>query len=281
MNKADLVELEKKACQARLQLVHMFGQGKAHHFGGSLSCTDLLTALYFHAMRYTAETMYDPSRDRFIMSKGHSVPAQYVMLSMLGIIPETELKTIKQIGTRLQGHPDLLKTPGIEAPTGSLGQGLAFGNGIALAGRMDKLDFKVYVMLGDGELQEGEVWEAAMASSHFKLNNVCALIDRNRFQSQGTVEDLMKVEPLEEKWKSFGWNVQRIDGHNLYEICEALDMLKKADTDKPLVIIADTVKGKGVSFMENTYKYHNASLNEEQFHQAETEILNRLKQLEV
>jgi transketolase len=280
MNEADLLELEKKAWQVRLLLVRMFGQGKAHHFGGSLSCAELLTALYFHAMRYTAETMHDPSRDRFIMSKGHSVPAQYAILSMLGVIPEAELRTIKQIGTRLQGHPDLLKTPGIEAPTGSLGQGLAFGNGIALAGRMDKLNFKVYVLLGDGELQEGEVWEAAMASAHYKLNNLCALIDRNRFQSQGTVEDLMKVEPLEEKWKSFGWNVRRVDGHNLREVCEALDVLKKADSDKPLVIIADTVKGKGVSFMENTYKYHNASLSEEQFHQAETEVLNKFRQLE-
>jgi transketolase len=198
---------------------------------------------------------------------------------MLGVFPMEELKTIKKLGTRLQGHPDMLKTPGIEAPTGSLGQGLSFANGIALAGRMDGLKFNVYVVLGDGELQEGQVWESAMTASHYKLNNVCAIVDRNQYQSQGAVDELKKVEPLTDKFESFGWKTTRVDGHSLAEICSALDTVK-IENDKPVAIIADTIKGKGVSFFENTFKYHNYTLKEEEYLQAEKEILEKLNVLE-
>jgi len=268
-------ELEKKAGHIRKKLLHMFSWNKAHHFGGSLSCVELLTALYFYKMNYTKDNMDDPDRDRFVMSKGHSVPTQYVILSMLGIIPEEELYTIKRMGTRLQGHPDINKTPGLEAPTGSLGQGLSFANGIALAGNLDGLDFNVYVLLGDGELQEGQVWEAAMTTSHYGLSNICAIVDKNRFQSQGEVNRLMKIDPTEKKWESFGWDTRRIDGHNMSEICEALDFMDEK-RGKPLAIVAETVKGRGVSFMEGTYKYHNYSLTLEQFKMADAEIDQKL-----
>jgi len=269
-------DLEQKSWQVRLKLVEMFSHGKAHHFGGSLSCAEILTCIYFHAMNYSRENMDEPGRDRFIMSKGHSVPSQYVILSMLGIIPEDELRTIKRLGTRLQGHPDMRKTPGIEACTGSLGQGLSFANGVALAGRMDSLKFKVYVLAGDGEMQEGQVWEAAMTASHYKLNNICVVVDRNRYQSQGEVDGMMGIEPLQKKWESFGWRAVKVDGHNIPEVCKALDIMDTGN-DKPLAIIADTVKGKGVSLFENTYKGHNAVLSEEQYVQAKKEIGEKLR----
>jgi transketolase len=264
-------ELEKRAARIRLELVTMFSSGKAHHFGGSLSCADILCALYFYKMNYSLENMSDPQRDRFIMSKGHSVPTQYVILSMLGIIPAEELGTLKTLGSRLQGHPDMRKTPGIEAPTGALGMGLSFANGIAMAGRLDGLKLRVYLLLGDGELQEGQVWEAAMNSANRHLNNVCAIVDRNRFESQGEVDRLKGIEPLVQKWESFGWEALRVDGHDMGAICGALDRFDGSG-DKPFVIIADTVKGKGVSFMENTFKYHNASLDEKQYQQAIDEL---------
>lgn len=269
-----LIKLENRVNEARINLIKMFGIGKSHHYGGSLSCADILTALYFYKMNYSLEKMNDKNRDRFIMGKGHSVPTQYVMLAMHGIIPFDELKTIKQLGTRLQGHPDINKTPGIEAPTGSLGQGLSYANGIALAGRYDDYNYNIYVMLGDGELQEGQIWEAAMTTNHYKLNNVTVIVDRNKYQSQGSIDELLSIEPIIEKFRSFGWHAERIDGHNMKEICIALDNTDKID--KPCAIIADTIKGKGVSFMEGTYKYHNNSLNAEEHEKALQEITKRL-----
>lgn len=271
----NIKELEKKACQIRLEILRMFSHEKFHHFGGSLSCVELMTALYFYKMNYSAENIDDPERDRFIMSKGHSVPTQYVILAMLGIIPMDELKTIKRLGTRLQGHPDILKTPGIEAPTGSLGQGLSYANGIALAAKMDGLKFNMYLILGDGEVQEGQIWEAAMTTNHYHLNNICVIVDRNRYQSQGEVDQLMRVEPLKDRWESFGWQSVRIDGHDMRQICQALDLMN-GNNEKPLAIIADTVKGKGINFIENTYKYHNFKLTEEEYLQAEQELLEKL-----
>ena len=236
-----------------LELIRMFSFGKVQHFGGSLSCIELLTCLYFHEMRYSAQLKDDPERDRFILSKGHSVPAQYVILSMLGIFPMSELRTIKQLGSRFQGHPDSTKPPGIEAPTGSLGRGLSFANGVALAARLDSRNFKIFVLLGDGELQGGQVWEAAMTSAHHRLTNVCVLVDCNKFQSQGSVQEIKGNEPLEEQWAAFGWGVI------------------------PVAIIASTVKGKGVSFMENSFKYHNCSLTEQEHRAAEREILDQIR----
>ena len=270
-----LNELTRKASEVRLNLIRMFSFGKVHHFGGSLSCADILTCLYFYKMRYSKELMDDPTRDRFIMSKGHSVPTQYVILGMLGVLPMDELKTIKSLGTRLQGHPDMLKTPGIEAPTGSLGMGLSYANGIGLAGRYDGLNFNIFLVLGDGEMQEGQNWEAAMTTSQYGLNNVCAIVDYNKFQSQGCTDEMMCLEKLTDKWQAFGWNSFEIDGHNVGEICTALDKLD-GNNDKPIAIVANTVKGKGVSFLENSYKYHNYKLTEEEYRRAEREILEGL-----
>lgn len=271
-----IAELERQAARLRLEILRMFGVGKIHHFGGSLSCADLVTALYFYKMNYTAALQEAPERDRFIMSKGHTVPAQYVALALLGVLPMEELGTIKRLGSRLQGHPDMRKTPGIEAPTGSLGQGLSFANGIALAGRLDGLRFNIYLILGDGELQEGQPWEAAMTTAHHGLGNVCVLIDHNGFQSQGCVSEIMNVEPLDRKWEAFGWDAVRVDGNDMRSVCAALDRFDGRGR-RPLAIVADTVKGKGVSFMERTHQYHNASITEEQFRKAEQELLSRGK----
>lgn len=273
-----LSALRRAAGEVRLELIRMFSYEKVHHFGGCLSCVDILTVLYLYKMKYSAQCAADAQRDRFIMSKGHSIPTQYVLLARLGIIPKAELATIKELGTRLQGHPDILKTPCLEAPTGSLGMGLSYANGIALAARMDGLRFNVYVLMGDGELQEGQVWEAAMTSSHYGLGNICVVIDRNRFQSQGEVERSMGVEPLEEKWRAFGWEAVRIDGHDVGQICEAVDRMD-GRTVKPLAIIAETIKGKGVSFLEGTYQYHNSKLSKEQYLRALEEIQESLSGL--
>jgi transketolase len=273
--KVTMEELEHLAWTIRKKLIEMFSYGKAHHFGGSLSCVEIMTALFFYKMRYTREVIENSNRDRFVMSKGHSVPTQYVILSMLGVITEEELFTIKRIGSRLQGHPDIRKTPGLEAPTGSLGQGLSFANGMALAGRLDGREYNVYVVLGDGELQEGQVWEAAMTTSHYRLTNVCAIVDRNRYQSQGEVDKLKRIEPVSAKWESFGWEACEVDGHNMIELCQALDRMKQG-RNKPLMIVANTVKGKGVSFLEGTYKYHNYSLTEEEYEAAVVEIEREL-----
>lgn len=275
----NLHRLTKIAAEMRLELLRMFSYGKAHHFGGSFSSIDILAALYFYKMNYSLENWNKKDRDRFIMSKGHSVPAQYVALAMLGLYSKEELQTIKQLGSVFQGHPDMRKTKGIEAPTGSLGQGLSFANGIALAARADKLDFDVFVLMGDGELQEGQVWEAAMTTSHYKLDHVCVIIDRNRFQSQGNTEMLKSLEPLTDKFDSFGWRTVEIDGHDMYSICEALDLTDTKD-GKPLAIIANTIKGKGIRFMENTYKYHNYNITEEEYRVAMEELVRTINTLE-
>lgn len=272
-------ELEKKAWQIRHQLIEMFSYGKFHHYGGSLSCVEILTCLYFAKMNFSAALLHDPARDRFIMSKGHSVPTQYVILAMLGILQFDELKTIKTLGSRLQGHPDIRKTPGIEACTGSLGQGLSVANGLALASKLDANPFMVYVLAGDGELQEGQIWEAVMTASHYRLGNICLFVDCNRYQSQGAVKDLMNVEPIARRFEAFGWRSLQVDGHNIPQLCHALaDVDGRSDT--PLVIVANTVKGKGVSFLENTHKGHNFALTPEQYRTALTEIETQLSKLE-
>ena len=273
----NIKDLEEKAWQIRLELIKMFSFGKIHHLGGSLSSVDILTALYHYKMNYSAQNMNDPERDRFIMSKGHSVPTQYVVLAMLGIIPMDELKTIKRLGTRLQGHPDILKTPGLEAPTGSLAQGLSYANGIALAARLDHQNFNIFLVLGDGELQEGQVWEAAMTTSHYSLTNVCVIVDKNKYQSQGNVNNMMRIDPLEQKWESFGWKAVTVDGHDIKQICTALDLV--GDNDKPIAIIANTIKGKGISFIEDTYKYHNASITQEEYFRAEKEVVEKIESI--
>ncbi len=266
-----LVELTRIAAQMRWQIVKMMGPKKVHHFGGSLSATDILTALYFYKMRYDGHNPTWPERDRFVMSKGHSVPAQYAALALKGVIPIEELATLKRLGTRLQGHPAMQHTPGIEACTGMLGEGLSFSNGLALAGRVRGLEYHVYCLMGDGELHEGQVWEAAMTTARRGLTNVTAIIDRNHLKSQDDPECAKWLEPLCDRWQAFGWAVREIDGHNLQQICDALDWATEP-REQPAMIIAQTIKGKGVSFFEGQAKYHNAQITEEQLAQALAEL---------
>jgi transketolase len=270
---AKLMELSRTARMMRHLIVKMMGHGKPHHFGGSLSCVELVTALYFYKMQLNPNNSKWEGRDRFVMSKGHSVPAQYSALGLLGILPINLLPDLKKLGSILQGHPNSWMTPGIEACTGSLGQGLSFGNGMAIAARVKKLDCRIYVLMGDGELHEGQVWEAAMTTATRRLDHVVALIDRNQLKGQGPTEEAKCLEPLAEKWSAFGWHPITVDGHDFQQICNALD---EADTikGKPTVIIARTVKGRGVSFIEGRFEFHNASITQEQWNLAmhETEV---------
>ncbi|MDF2592604.1 MAG: transketolase subunit, partial [Clostridia bacterium] len=247
------------------------GVGVAGHVGGSCSSADIVAALYFYKMKHDPKNPKMEDRDRFLLSKGHVAILQYAALAEAGYFPVEDLKTTKEVGSYLQGHPDVLKTPGIEAGTGSLGQGLSIGLGMALGLRADQVGSKVYVLCGDGEIAEGQIWEAAMAASAYKADNLVAIVDRNRLQAMGPVVNRLNSNPLPQKWESFGWNVIEIDGHNMEEILTALD---KADTvkDQPTVIIANTIKGKGVSFAENVVGYHNGVLTEETYQQALEEL---------
>jgi len=271
MTDAQIAKLQAAARELRYHIVEMMGADKPHHFGGSLSAVELITALYFYKMRYDPSNPQWEGRDRFVMSKGHGVPAQYAALAMLGVIPREELSTLKHLGSILQGHPNARLTPGIEACTGSLGQGLSFANGIALAARLRRLNCRVYVLLGDGELHEGQIWEAAMGAATHRLDTLVALVDRNRLKSQGPVDEAKDLEPLALKWQAFGWHTRVVDGHDLREICAALD---EAETVKgqPSVIIANTVKGKGVTFMEGRFEFHNAPISQEQWRLALAEL---------
>ena len=274
----EIRRLERLAAEMRLQIVRMMGPGKAHHFGGSLSAADLVTALYFYKMRYDPANPSWPDRDRFLMSKGHSVPAQYAALAMLGVLPLEELATLKQLGSRLQGHPAMHCTPGLEGCTGSLGQGLSYANGLALAARLQGRDYRVYCLLGDGELHEGQVWEAAMTAPRHRLTNLTALVDQNGLKAMDAVAAAKSLEPLDERFAAFGWAVRRIDGHSMAEICAALDWAT-SQSERPAVILARTIKGKGVSFIENQVAYHNAALTEAQHAAAIAELTARLEEV--
>lgn len=264
-------ELRKKAIVIRENILETIGVDKKGHVGGSMSSADIVTALYFYKMNHDSKNPDNPDRDRFIFSKGHSVLAQYAALAECGYFSKKELKNTKTFGSILQGHPEI-RTPGIEANTGSLGQGLSLGLGIALGGKLDKRDYNVYVILGDGELAEGQVWEAITAANNFKVDNLVAILDSNKVQATGPI-DRYDLGDIKGKFKASGWEVFEIDGHNMAEIVEALDA-----TDiikgKPSVIIANTIKGKGVSFAENKASYHNAKLTEVQYNQAKKDIAN-------
>lgn len=255
----------------RKNVVISIGVGVAGHIGGSNSAADIVTALYFHKMRHDPKNPKMRDRDRFLLSKGHVAILQYAALAEAGYFPIEDLKHTKEIGFHLQGHPDTIKTPGIEAGTGSLGQGLSIGLGMALGMRMDKIDRKVYVLIGDGELAEGQIWEAAMAASSLKVDNLIAIVDHNKLQANGKIEDRFNTMPLIPKWESFGWQVLVINGHDMTEILSALD---EADTiiNKPTVIIANTIKGKGLSFAENVVSYHNGILTDETYQKALLEL---------
>jgi transketolase len=266
----NLAALRRRAAEMRWHIVAMMGPNKAHHFGGSLSAADVVAALYFYKMRFDPANPQWPERDRFIMSKGHSAPAQYAALALLGVFPVEELTTLKRLGSRLQGHPAMHHTPGLEGCTGALGEGLSYANGMALAGRIRGLHYNVYCLLGDGELHEGQVWEAAMTTAKQCLNNVVAIIDRNGLKAMDETACGKLLDPLAERWTAFGWAATEIDGHDPVAICAALDWA--TTQDRPAVIIANTVKGKGVSFMEGQARYHNAPLNEGQLRQAVDEL---------
>lgn len=274
-----IARLRRTAVELRLNTVKMMGTHKAHHFGGSLSSADLITALYFYKMRYNPEHPEWPERDRFLMSKGHSVPAQYAALAMLGVLPMEELPTLKQLGSRLQGHPAMHETPGIEGCTGALGEGLSYANGMTLAARVQGLSYQVYCLLGDGELQEGQVWEAAMTAAKQCLGNLVALIDRNGLKAMDETSCGKELNPLAERWRTFGWAATEIDGHDLAAICEALDWADE-QVEQPTMIVAHTVKGKGVSFLEGRPEFHNASLDEAQFAWAVEELETALAERE-
>jgi transketolase len=246
------------------------------HPGGSLSAVEIVTALYFGGvLRYDAQRPDWEDRDRFVLSKGHGVPVQYAAMAEAGYLPVEELRTLRQIDSRLQGHPVLGSLPGIEASTGSLGQGLSIGLGMALAARLSRKDFRVFVLLGDGECQEGQVWEAAMAAGHHRPDNLIAIVDYNKFQLDGAVEDIIGLEPLAAKWQAMGWQTREIDGHDMEQVLEALEWSTSAGA--PACIIAHTVKGKGVSFMEGDNAYHGVAPSDDELGRAlgELEVLQR------
>ena len=260
-----------------LQCVHDAASG---HPGGSLSCMDILTVLYFGVMRIDPEAPKAPGRDRFVMSKGHCTPALYSVLAMRGFFPESELKLFRSIEGHFSGHPDMVNVPGVDMSTGSLGQGISAAVGMAIAGKLDQKDYRVYSILGDGEIEEGQTWEAAMAAAKFKLDNLCAVVDVNGLQIDGKTSDVMPSEPLDKKYEAFGWHVIKIDGHD-YEAIEAA--FNEAETVKgqPTVILAATVKGKGVSFMEGDYSWHGKAPNAEQYEKGCAELNARIAELEV
>ena len=271
MAKPDKIRrLEKIACDLRADVVKMIGVGKAGHLGGSCSLAEIVAALYFEKMRFDPKALGGPCRDRFILSKGHSVLIQYAALVELGVIPREELGKVKTLAGKLQGHPDMM-TPGMEAVTGSLGQGLSIGVGMALALRLAKSPARVYVIMGDGELAEGQLWEAAMAAARYGLDSLTGIVDRNRIQATGPTKEIFDIPDIPEKWRAFGWNVLNVDGHDVGAILNALDEAA-AKKGTPTVIVADTIKGKGVSFAENLVAFHNAALTQEQYDKALQEV---------
>lgn len=267
----DLQYLEQQAKEIRILTIKMIAKAKSGHPGGSLSCADLLSALYFDVMNIDPKNPQWEDRDRFVLSKGHACPALYAALAMKGYFDKKELDTLREVGSMLQGHPYALKTPGVDVSTGSLGQGLSIANGIALGGKMDKKDYYVYCLLGDGEIEEGQIWEAAMSAANYKLDNVIAFLDYNHLQIDGTIEDVIGNVSIPEKFEAFGWNVLRVNGHKINEILDAI-VAAKAKKGQPTIVIMDTIKGKGVSFMENQVNWHGTAPNEEQTAQALKEL---------
>ncbi len=255
LSKGEIEDLTEMARQCRIDIIRMTAEAQSGHVGGSLSAIDILTVLFFKTLRHDPEDPQKRDRDRFIMSKGHASPAYYSILAKAGYLPEQDLLTFRTFGTKLQGHPERSYLPFTDISSGGLGQGLSVAKGVAQGLRLQNIPARVYVLIGDGESQEGQVWEAAMAAAHYKLDNLCCILDRNLLQIDGTTEQVMALEPLEDKWKTFGWHVQTIDGHDFNSIILALAKAEQTKK-KPSIIIAKTVKGKGVSFMENSIHFH-------------------------
>jgi len=267
---AKIKELEEKAKEIRRLIIQMLAKAGSGHPGGSLSAADLITALFFAVLRHNPKDLRWPERDRFHLSKGHCCPLWYAVLAESGYFSKDKLLTLRQLGSMLQGHPDR-RTPGVEVASGSLGQGLSVSLGMSLAAKIDKQDYRVYCLMGDGEIQEGNIWEAAMASSHYKCDNLCGIVDYNGFQIDGKTKDIMELEPLVAKWQAFGWHTIEIDGHNMKQILIAYEEAKTVK-GKPAVIIAHTIKGKGVSFMENVVDFHGRAPTKEEAEKALKEL---------
>ena len=270
MKITDIKRLQEKAKEVRKGIIEAVYSNKSGHPGGSLSIADIMTVLYFNQMNIDEKNPKWEDRDRLVLSKGHCSPALYSCLANRGFFDVEKLKTFRNINSNLQGHPDMNKVPGVDISSGSLGQGLSCANGMAIAGKMDNKNYRVYCILGDGEIEEGQVWEAAMASNKYKLDNLCVIVDNNNLQIDG-IEEVMSSYPIDEKFKSFGFQVINIDGHNIQEIIDAFDVAKNVK-DKPTCIIAKTIKGKGVSYMENDVKWHGIAPNEEQYQLAMKEL---------
>lgn len=269
-----LEKLKQISTECRAEILKMLETAKSGHPGGSLSVIDIIVSLFFHEMKSDPQNPHWEDRDRFILSKGHGVPALYAVLAKRGTIPMEELATLRRTNSRLQGHPDRVLLPVVEASTGSLGQGLSIAQGIAMGLKLQKKSARVFCIIGDGESQEGQIWETAMSAPKFKLNNLITFLDNNNGQIDGHVEDVMDIRPIADKWRAFRWAVHEIDGHNFGEIVDALEKAR-AETEKPTMIVSRTVKGKGVSFMENNIGWHGVAPNKEQLQKALDELTGK------
>lgn len=269
----DILNLKQISKRIRKNIIEEVYAGQSGHPGGALSCTDILVALYFNQMNIDPERKDNPNRDRFVLSKGHASAALYATLAEKGYFSKEELKNFRKIGSILQGHPDMKHIPGVDMSSGSLGQGLSVANGMALSSKIDEKGFRVYCLVGDGEIQEGQIWEAAMTSAHYKLDNLCLIVDNNKLQIDGEVSEVMSVYPIKEKFESFGFATFEVDGNNIDEV---ITVLQKAKTvkGKPTAIIAKTIKGKGVSYMENQAGWHGKAPNDDEYKQALIEFEN-------
>ena len=267
INQQVIDEIGSKARRLRREVIRMVGTAGSGHPGGALSAADMVACLYFWEMRYDPQRPDWPERDRFVLSKGHAAPLLYAVLAESGFFPQEMLGTLRRLGSPLQGHPDMRKLPGVEASTGSLGQGIGWAVGMALAARLDRRDSRVYVLLGDGEFEEGMVWEAVMAASHYRLGNLVALIDNNGLQIDGPLHEVMSVEPIGDKFRAFGWETCEIDGHDIGAILRTLNEARQVK-DRPFAIVARTIKGKGCSFMEGQVDWHGKAPTQEELERA-------------
>ena len=270
-DKNAIENVKEIAKEMRIRMVRMVECARSGHLAPAMSCADIVAALFFNIMNFNPENFKDEDRDRFVLSGGHKALALYTALSLKGFFPEEVLNTYCKFNSILGAHPDASKVPGVEISTGSLGHGLPIGVGMALAGKLQNKNFKVYVLMGDGELLEGSNWEAAFSASHYKLDNLIVIVDRNGLCADGTVKEVMDVEPLKEKWKAFGWTVKEVNGHNIEELLDTFNSIPSI-TGKPTMVIANTIKGKGASFMENKYEWHNMVPSDEQFKLAYKEL---------
>lgn len=279
MQSKEIRELAVAAARGRLLAMDMVHTAASGHIGGSLSIMDVLSVLYFHEMRVDSAKPRDPDRDRFVLSKGHCTPALYAVLALKGYFPVEDCKLFRSIKGHYSGHPDMMHVKGVDMSTGSLGQGLSAAVGMALAGKADHKDYRVYAVLGDGEIAEGQIWEAAMSAAKYKLDNLCAVVDVNGLQIDGATADVMPSEPLDQKYEAFGWNVIHVDGHDYAAIAGAFEQAR-AVKGRPTMLLARTIKGKGVSFMENEFGWHGKAPNDAQYEQAKAELSATLAELE-